>query len=195
MSSSEPGTDDTIAAQTRAGEVSPGGSEPQELERGTIVGRYMVLAKLGAGGMGVVYTAYDPELDRRVALKLLVPRVDAGAGSAGRARLLREVQALAKLSHPNVVAVHDVGTYGEGRLGGDGAGGRRDPRDLGRASAALAGDSSGIDGDGPRRRGGPQRAVRASRSQAEITDHLLTPPNTPACRDRDNGPVCPPKGE
>jgi hypothetical protein len=78
------------------------------LPRGSSVGRYVVLGRLGAGGMGVVYAAYDPELDRRVALKLVLPGI---AGSEGRTRMLREAQALAKLSHPNIVTVHDVGTH------------------------------------------------------------------------------------
>lgn len=85
--------------------------EPLEPSRGTLIDRFLVLEQLGAGGMGVVYAAHDPELDRKVALKLLLPR----AGSAGygdQARLMREAQALAKLAHPNVVAVHDVGTRG-----------------------------------------------------------------------------------
>ncbi|MBK7828796.1 serine/threonine-protein kinase [Nannocystis sp.] len=80
------------------------------LGRGARLGRYVVLGHVGSGAMGVVYAAYDPELDRKVALKLL----RAGAGAAGqRARLLREAQALAKLAHPNVVAVHDVGALGD----------------------------------------------------------------------------------
>ncbi|HEY0138447.1 MAG TPA: serine/threonine-protein kinase [Nannocystis sp.] len=113
MLSFETGIADTAVADTRpVVRRVQGDVQAQELERGVIVGRYMVLGKLGAGGMGVVYAAYDPELDRRVALKLLLPRAD--GGSAGRARLLREAQALAKLAHPNVVAVHDVGTHGEG---------------------------------------------------------------------------------
>jgi tetratricopeptide (TPR) repeat protein/predicted Ser/Thr protein kinase len=66
---------------------------------------------LGRGGMGVVYSAYDPELDRRVALKLLLPRGDEKKRSRGRVRLVREAQALARLSHPNVVTVHDVGEH------------------------------------------------------------------------------------
>jgi eukaryotic-like serine/threonine-protein kinase len=57
--------------------------------------------------MGVVYAAYDPELDRRVAVKLLHP---GGDGETGRARLLREAQTMARLTHPNVVTVHDAGT-------------------------------------------------------------------------------------
>ncbi|HYV44338.1 MAG TPA: serine/threonine-protein kinase [Myxococcaceae bacterium] len=81
------------------------------LEKGTALGRYVILERLGAGGMSEVYAAYDPQLDRRVALKLLRPDVVAAmAGDEGRARVLREAQALARLSHRNVVAVHDVGT-------------------------------------------------------------------------------------
>jgi tetratricopeptide (TPR) repeat protein/predicted Ser/Thr protein kinase len=76
--------------------------------KGRRVGRYLVLDELGSGGMGEVYLAYDPQLDRRVALKLL--RRDRGASAEAQDRLLREAQALAKLSHPNVVSVHDVGT-------------------------------------------------------------------------------------
>ncbi len=64
--------------------------------------------------MGVVYAAYDPELDRKVAVKLL--RIKPGAGVSlveGRQRTLREAQAIARLSHPNVVVVYDVGTFEE----------------------------------------------------------------------------------
>ena len=75
------------------------------LTRGTLVDRYVVVDQLGAGGMGVVYAAYDPELDRRVAIKLLHPSLL----GEGRSRLMREAQAIARLAHPNVVAVHDVG--------------------------------------------------------------------------------------
>ncbi|HWB74543.1 MAG TPA: serine/threonine-protein kinase, partial [Nannocystaceae bacterium] len=95
------------------GEHTPIGREPivaVELARGEAIGRYVVVDKIGAGGMGVVYAAYDPELDRKVALKLLRTK---GGGSAGRAKLLLEAQALAKLAHPNVVAVFDVGAVGE----------------------------------------------------------------------------------
>jgi len=75
------------------------------------VGRYVVLERIGSGGMGVVYAAYDPELDRKVALKLLRPD---RAGAAGEAalRLQREAQAIARLSDPHVVAVYDAGTFG-----------------------------------------------------------------------------------
>lgn len=82
------------------------------------VGRYVVLDVLGMGGMGVVCTAYDPKLDRKVALKLLRRRVGrtSSRSSTGRARLVREAQALAKLSHPNIVTVHDVDTTPDGRI-------------------------------------------------------------------------------
>lgn len=60
--------------------------------------------------MGVVYLAYDPQLDRKVAIKFLRPGSE---GDRGQIRLLREAQALAKLNHPNVVAVHDVSTLEE----------------------------------------------------------------------------------
>lgn len=91
-----------------------GGDDAPLLARGTNIGRYVVLAPVGSGSMGTVYAAYDPELDRKVALKLL--RNDAfapGDGARLGLRLLREAQALAKLSHPNVVAVYDVGRVGD----------------------------------------------------------------------------------
>jgi tetratricopeptide (TPR) repeat protein/predicted Ser/Thr protein kinase len=84
------------------------GPEP---EPGARCGRYVILERLGQGGMGVVYGAYDSDLDRKVALKLLRTSGRMAEGvTEGRARLLREAKAMAKLSHPNVVAVHDVGT-------------------------------------------------------------------------------------
>jgi tetratricopeptide (TPR) repeat protein/tRNA A-37 threonylcarbamoyl transferase component Bud32 len=91
--------------------TQPWPPESGALGRGLALGRYIVLNKLGGGGMGVVYAAYDPELDRKVALKLL--RAEAAEelnSQAARSRLLREAQAMARLSHPNVIAVHDVGT-------------------------------------------------------------------------------------
>ena len=76
------------------------------LEQGAHVGRYMILEWVGEGGMGVVYAAYDPQLDRKVALKLVI---GASPELTSSQRLLREAQALARLAHPNVVSVHDVG--------------------------------------------------------------------------------------
>jgi tetratricopeptide (TPR) repeat protein/predicted Ser/Thr protein kinase len=87
-----------------------GAPDPELLERGASVGRYTILALVGRGGMGEVYAAYDPELDRKIALKLLRAR---GSDARSRARLLREAKAIAKLSHANVVVVHDVGTFDE----------------------------------------------------------------------------------
>jgi tetratricopeptide (TPR) repeat protein/tRNA A-37 threonylcarbamoyl transferase component Bud32 len=83
------------------------------LIRGGMIGRYIVLGLLGKGGMGVVYSAYDPELDRKVALKLLriANRRKGEDLDAKRTRLLREAKAIARLSHPSVVVVYDVGTY------------------------------------------------------------------------------------
>lgn len=95
--------------------TGPRTAELPRLTRGDVIGRYVVVEKLGAGGMGVVYSAYDPELDRRIALKLLNPRGGGSKASRGRARLIREAQALAKLNHTNVVTVHDVGEH-EGRV-------------------------------------------------------------------------------
>jgi tetratricopeptide (TPR) repeat protein len=81
----------------------PGGGLPR-------VGRYQILDRLGEGGMGAVYSALDPELDRRIAVKVLhAPGAGLGA-TLGQARLLREAQAMARLQHPNVIAVYDVGT-------------------------------------------------------------------------------------
>lgn len=85
--------------------------QEERLPRGTAIGRYLLLDWLGAGGMGVVYSAYDPHLDRKIAVKVL--RAELAASADGRARLLREAQALARLSHPNVISVHDAGTFGE----------------------------------------------------------------------------------
>ncbi|HSD87248.1 MAG TPA: serine/threonine-protein kinase, partial [Kofleriaceae bacterium] len=77
------------------------------LAKGDVIGRFVVKGTIGRGGMGVVYAATDPELGRSVALKLVRP----GGGSESQARLLREAQAMARLSHPNVVAIYDVGVY------------------------------------------------------------------------------------
>ena len=78
--------------------------DPGEAPR---IGAYQVLKRLGEGGMGVVYAAYDDQLERKVALKLI--RSAAMCGAEGRARTLREARALARVSHPNVVHVYQVG--------------------------------------------------------------------------------------
>ncbi|MFL5356768.1 protein kinase domain-containing protein [Archangium sp.] len=87
----------------------PMSPESPALKPGDKVGRYVVEGLLGEGGMGVVYAARDPGLGRTVALKLLRP----GGGDEGRVRLVREAQAMARLSHPNVLPLFELGTEGE----------------------------------------------------------------------------------
>jgi len=72
------------------------------------IGRYTVLRKLGEGGMGVVYACYDEELDRKVAVKLLRSRYQ---GESAKLRMQREAQGLARLSHPNVVQIYEIGEH------------------------------------------------------------------------------------
>jgi tetratricopeptide (TPR) repeat protein len=83
------------------------------LKRGATVGRYQIGWLVGAGAMGTVYAAHDPDLDRCIALKLVRRLGPATTAEQARARLLREAKAMALLHHPNVVAVHDVGTFGD----------------------------------------------------------------------------------
>ncbi|PCC73795.1 serine/threonine-protein kinase [Nannocystis exedens] len=78
----------------------------------TRIRHFTVLRQIGQGGMGVVLSAFDDELDRKVAIKLMRP---AGGDSLGRARLQREAQAMAKLAHPNIARVYEVGEF-EGRV-------------------------------------------------------------------------------
>ncbi len=87
--------------------TAPGGASAESLALGATLGRYRLERELGSGGMGVVHAAFDPDLERRVALKVL--RSVAG-DDASRARLLREARAMARLSHPNVITVHEVGS-------------------------------------------------------------------------------------
>ncbi|HYR54612.1 MAG TPA: serine/threonine-protein kinase [Myxococcaceae bacterium] len=88
--------------------AAPACVEPEE-GPGATLDHYVLLGRLGSGGMGIVQAAYDPELGRKVAIKLLRPgRVDP---ELGRARLMREAQAMARLSHPNVIAIYHVGTW------------------------------------------------------------------------------------
>ena len=72
------------------------------------IGRFTVLDVLGQGGMGVVYTGFDEELGRKVAIKVLHERGEIGRSRRNR-RFLREAQAMARLSHPNVVTIYEVG--------------------------------------------------------------------------------------
>ncbi|MDC0672542.1 protein kinase domain-containing protein [Nannocystis radixulma] len=115
--------------QTRAGDrpapmaIAIDVAEPRERVRSVVaarlfgdvvmparIHRFELIRELGAGGMGAVYAAHDPDLDRAVALKVLART---GEGPEASRRLVREAQAMARLKHPNVVAVHEVGTHGE----------------------------------------------------------------------------------
>lgn len=87
--------------------TGPEGSVPQA--PGGTLGRFVLLGSLGVGGMGVVLKAFDPHLDRAVAIKILRPDTAPGAGREARDRLRREAQSMAKITHPNVVSVFEVG--------------------------------------------------------------------------------------
>ncbi|MFT3697067.1 MAG: protein kinase [Kofleriaceae bacterium] len=106
---SDSGADETATKREGLGSLH---KDVPGLDRGSVIGRYVVLDVIGQGGMGIIYSAFDPELDRKVAIKLL----QAGGPGSGsytggtQAWLVREAQAMARLAHPNVVAVHDVGT-------------------------------------------------------------------------------------
>lgn len=78
---------------------------------GDCLGRYTIRAQIGSGGMGEVYSAHDPELDRLVAIKVLRPTT--AQSPEARLRFQREAQAMARLNHPNVVAVYDVGAIAD----------------------------------------------------------------------------------
>jgi tetratricopeptide (TPR) repeat protein/predicted Ser/Thr protein kinase len=81
------------------------------LPPGTLIGRHVIVDRIGAGGMGTVYAAFDTQLARRIAIKVL--RAEARTPDA-QARLLREAQAMARLTHRNVLTVYDVGAFGSG---------------------------------------------------------------------------------
>ncbi len=83
----------------------------ERIGAGMMVGRYRLLTAIGRGGFGVVFEAVDTELGRRIALKLLGSQ---RRGEAAEARLMREAQAMARLSHPNVITVYDVGSFDGG---------------------------------------------------------------------------------
>src|SRR5262245_58544459 len=80
------------------------------LSAGTRIGSFEIVDAIGAGGMGQVYRARDTRLNRHVAIKVLPDHLALDA--AARTRFVREGQALAALSHPNLVALYDVGTEG-----------------------------------------------------------------------------------
>jgi tetratricopeptide (TPR) repeat protein len=110
-----PGTAPTVVADAARAAHDGGDVGANELIAGAPLGRYVVESILGRGGMGVVVAAYDPELDRRVAIKLVDPSSPDGRRAPGtwRARLRAEARAMARLRHPNVIAVYDAGSVGE----------------------------------------------------------------------------------
>ena len=123
-----------------------------ELVTGAQVGRYEILSCIGRGAFGVVYAAYDPELDRKVALKLLQRR-----HHDDELRFLREARAMARVSSPHVVTVHDVGRLDSCLFAA---------MELveGETLGALAGDAA------------PRRARSWPRSRRRVADSL---PRTP----------------
>jgi tetratricopeptide (TPR) repeat protein/predicted Ser/Thr protein kinase len=110
MQDDEGGRGSTVSATSprASGASGASGVDADALQHGAAIGRYVVIERLGAGGMGVVYSAYDPDLDRRVAIKVLRPDL-----RREQSRLLREARAMARLSHPNVLSVHDVGQHND----------------------------------------------------------------------------------
>jgi serine/threonine-protein kinase len=101
------------AVPAKRARTPQGPPTPVPIAPGDRIGRYVVSGELGLGGMGVVLDARDPDLNRRVAIKMLRATTKR-SGPVARDRLLREAQALARLSHPNVVAVYDVGSIPAG---------------------------------------------------------------------------------
>ena len=97
--------------QMSIGPTLPHAPEAPGIAPGDCLGRYTVRARIGAGGMGDVFSAVDPELDRLVALKVL--RAGLASDVDRQVRLQREAQAMARLNHPNVVSIFDVGTIGD----------------------------------------------------------------------------------
>ena len=91
-------------------ETSPAPAAHSDLVAGTTLGKYRLERVLGSGGVGVVWAAHDPDLERTVALKVLR---SGGASNELRTRLLREARAMARLKHPNVLTVYEVGSQGD----------------------------------------------------------------------------------
>ncbi len=96
---------DPLGKQLVKRSLFPGRGRPVQ------IGRFTVLGMLGRGGMGVVYACYDDLLARKVAVKVIDS--DVSGSASARVRLQREAQALARLNHPNVVSIHDVGAIGD----------------------------------------------------------------------------------
>ncbi|MEZ4398481.1 MAG: serine/threonine-protein kinase [Kofleriaceae bacterium] len=106
---------DVLDAPPRDDDASEG-LVPELLPHGARLGRYVVRGTIGAGGMGVVLEAHDPTLDRTVALKIVRRLRDDAGWARAKARVLAEAQAMARLAHPNVVAIHDLIELGDEHL-------------------------------------------------------------------------------
>jgi serine/threonine protein kinase len=111
------GKDPSVVTNVKTVGIAPPASDSGVLPPGHTFGRYVIQKVLGEGGMGIVYEAFDPSLNRKLAVKVL--RVDKSGTQnemdtqSSKERLLREAQAMAQIGHPNLVAVYDVGTYGD----------------------------------------------------------------------------------
>ena len=84
------------------------------LATGSTLGPYTIIAELGHGGMGVVYTAQDPRLDREVAIKVLPP--DLTRDVTAKHRFLQEAKAASALDHPNICTIHEINETADGQL-------------------------------------------------------------------------------
>jgi len=109
MQPEDPQFTETISQSISGGAIAMDEASKKPLEPGDMIGRYRIRERVGEGGMGVVYAAEDPELGRVVAIKLLRP-VQGDDADVQQRRMLREAQALARLSHRNLVMVFDVGS-------------------------------------------------------------------------------------
>jgi tRNA A-37 threonylcarbamoyl transferase component Bud32/tetratricopeptide (TPR) repeat protein len=102
--------DDATLVGTHDHRVTGDVAKPElRITRGDAIGRYIAVQPIGRGANGIVWSAYDSDLDRKVAIKLLAQPIDERGDR--RQQLLAEAQAMAKIHHPNVVAVYDVGTH------------------------------------------------------------------------------------
>lgn len=108
----------TIGSFTGSASPLPGGQASAVVDRdalrtGDTVGRYVVQAKLGRGGMGVVLHAHDPDLSRDVAIKLVASADSGSSGTRRQSLLHREAVAMARCTHPNIITIYDVGVHGD----------------------------------------------------------------------------------
>jgi serine/threonine protein kinase len=99
---SEPNTKTIIGGES----ITEGGTSKLTVQIGGQIGKYLIRSQLGEGGMGAVYLAFDPLIEREVAIKVLTQDVD--ASSAALQRFLQEARSIGRLNHPNVVSIFDI---------------------------------------------------------------------------------------